>query len=76
MDMKDIPTRFNSIDLLWSEGAAYNIGFSNALTTWASAIDQNGFAVISELSWLRRKAVMDTFFTFLTRFDNRNNNDW
>src|SRR5918998_4972345 len=34
MDMKDIPDVFQHIDLLWSEGAAYNIGFSNALTVW------------------------------------------
>jgi len=37
MGMKDIPGVFQNIDLLWLEGAAYNIGFSNALTTWASA---------------------------------------
>ena len=55
MDMKDIPGVFQHIDLLWSEGAAYNIGFSNALTTWASAIDPGGFAVVSELSWLREQ---------------------
>jgi SAM-dependent methyltransferase len=53
MDMKDIPEVFPHIDLLWSEGAAYNIGFANALTAWASAIDPGGFAVVSELSWLR-----------------------
>jgi trans-aconitate methyltransferase len=53
MDMQDIPDRFPHIDLLWSEGAAYNIGFANALTTWASAIHLDGFAVVSELSWLR-----------------------
>ncbi len=35
MDMKDIPEVFPAVDLLWSEGAAYNIGFSNALATWA-----------------------------------------
>jgi trans-aconitate methyltransferase len=52
MDMKDIPTVFQRIDLLWSEGAAYNIGFSNALATWAPAIQKHGFAVVSELSWL------------------------
>jgi cyclopropane fatty-acyl-phospholipid synthase-like methyltransferase len=55
MDMKDIPGFFQHIDLLWSEGAAYNIGFSNALTTWAAAIHPGGFAVISELSWLREQ---------------------
>src|SRR5262249_4707654 len=55
MDMKDIPSVFPTIDLLWAEGAAYNIGFANALTTWAKAIRPNGFAVVSELCWLRDK---------------------
>lgn len=53
MDMKDIPSVFPGIDLLWSEGAAYNIGFANALDTWAPSILRGGFAVVSELSWLR-----------------------
>jgi hypothetical protein len=38
MDMKDIPQVFQDIDLLWSEGAAYNIGFLNAIVTWAQAL--------------------------------------
>src|SRR5262245_23607368 len=53
MDMKDIPSVFPKIDLLWAEGAAYNIGFANALTSWAKAIRPDGFAVVSELCWLR-----------------------
>ena len=64
MDMKDIPNVFPKIDLLWAEGAAYNIGFANALATWAKAIRQNGFAVVSELCWLRDKipdVVMEFF---------------
>jgi cyclopropane fatty-acyl-phospholipid synthase-like methyltransferase len=55
IDMKDIPSVFPKIDLLWSEGAAYNIGFASALTTWAIAIKPNGFAVVSELCWLREQ---------------------
>ena len=55
MDMKDIPNVFPTIDLLWAEGAAYNIGFANALATWAKAIKPNGFAVVSELCWLREQ---------------------
>jgi len=55
MDMKDIPRVFPTIDLLSAEGAAYNIGFANALASWARVIRQNGFAVISELCWLRDK---------------------
>jgi trans-aconitate methyltransferase len=49
MDMREIPAAFGRIDLLWSEGAAYNIGFTNALETWAPAL---GLAVVSELAWL------------------------
>jgi cyclopropane fatty-acyl-phospholipid synthase-like methyltransferase len=55
MDMKDIPSVFPNIDLLWAEGAAYNIGFANALITWAQAIKPDGFAVVSELCWLREE---------------------
>ena len=53
MDMRDIPGVFPAIDLLWAEGSAYNISFTNAVTTWARAVRQDGLAVVSELSWLR-----------------------
>jgi trans-aconitate methyltransferase len=56
MDMKDIPQSFQGIDLLWSEGAAYNIGFANALATWAPALTPGGYMVVSELSWLNGQA--------------------
>ena len=59
MDMTDIPNTFQQIDLLWSEGAAYNIGFPNALKTWYSAVKSGGFAVVSELSWLRSDVPAD-----------------
>lgn len=64
MDMRDIPSVFRNIDLLWSEGAAYNIGFPDALAAWAPAIAAGGYAVVSELSWLRERvpdAVKDFF---------------
>lgn len=53
MDMAEIPARFPAIDLLWSECAAYHIGFPHALKTWFPAISPGGYAVVSELSWLR-----------------------
>lgn len=53
MDMADIPAIFRGVDLLWSECAAYHIGFPAALTTWRRAIRPGGYAVVSELSWLR-----------------------
>lgn len=53
MDMADIPARFPVIDLLWSECAAYHIGFLRALEIWFDTIRPGGHAVLSELSWLR-----------------------
>ena len=40
------------VDLLWSEGAAYNLTFEGALKTWRPLVAPNGFAVISEITWL------------------------
>jgi len=39
------------IDLLWSEGAAYNLGFERALSGWRPFLKDNGIAVVSEMSW-------------------------
>jgi len=53
MDINDIASAFSDIDLLWSEGAAYNIGFAHALSAWAPALAPGGHLVVSELCWLR-----------------------
>jgi SAM-dependent methyltransferase len=53
MDINDIAATFTGIGLLWSEGAAYTIGFAHALSAWAPAIAPGGHLVVSELCWLR-----------------------
>lgn len=40
-----------SFDLLWSEGAAYVLGFETALVQWAPLLKKGGRAAITELSW-------------------------
>ncbi len=39
-------------DLLWSEGAAYVLGFEDALRLWRPLVKPSGWAVVSELTWL------------------------
>jgi len=51
-DMAAPPIAPASLDLLWSEGAAYNIGFENALKTWRLLLKPGSLAVISECTWL------------------------
>jgi len=50
-DMAKLNWPAGSVDLLWSEGAAYNLGFEQALRIWRSLLPSNGIAVISEMSW-------------------------
>ena len=65
IDIKDVSAVFSNIDLLWSEGAAYNIGFNNALEIWAHAITTGGIVVVSELAWLTSNIpeVVKVFFS-------------
>lgn len=41
-------------DVIWSEGAAYSIGFENALSYWRKFLKAGGFIVASELVWFRK----------------------
>jgi serine/threonine-protein kinase HipA len=41
-----------SIDLLWSEGAAYAVGFEESLRRWHAWLAPGGLMAVSECSWL------------------------
>jgi serine/threonine-protein kinase HipA len=41
-----------SVDLVWSEAAAYSVGFENALRTWRPLLGDGGRCVVSECEWL------------------------
>lgn len=50
-DIGELDWETGSLDLLWSEGAAYNIGFANALRTWRPLLADGGIAVVSEMNY-------------------------
>ncbi len=50
-DMAELDWEPGSIDLLWSEGAAYNITFEGALKNWRPLLADHGVAVISEMNY-------------------------
>jgi SAM-dependent methyltransferase len=41
-----------SLDLIWSEGAIYNIGFRKGLETWRPFLKTRGILAVSEITWL------------------------
>lgn len=51
-DMGDPPIEPGTVDLLWCEGAAYVIGFAEALQRWRPLLKPSGFCVVSECEWL------------------------
>jgi SAM-dependent methyltransferase len=52
-DMADLRFPDEAFDVIWSEGAAFIIGFGQALSAWRRLLRPQGHMVISELCWLR-----------------------
>jgi cyclopropane fatty-acyl-phospholipid synthase-like methyltransferase len=46
----DVPPA--SVDLLWSEGAIYHLGFGDGLARWRPLVADGGRAAVTELTWL------------------------
>lgn len=52
-DMRDLPFPDASFDLVWCEGAVYNMGFSEALRSWRRLLAPGGCLALSDAAWLR-----------------------
>lgn len=52
-DMAAPPAAAGSIDLIWSEGAAYFLGIERALRLWQPLLRAGGHLVFTEAVWLR-----------------------
>ncbi len=49
--MDNLPFRTEELDLIWSEGAIYNIGFERGLNEWRKYLKPGGYIAVSESSW-------------------------
>jgi SAM-dependent methyltransferase len=50
-DVLDFPE--SSVDLIWSEGAIYLLGFGGGLQQWRPMLKPDGLLVASEITWLK-----------------------
>ncbi len=50
-DMNSLPFQEEELDLIWSEGAIYNIGFERGITEWRKFLKPGGFLAVTEASW-------------------------
>lgn len=62
--MDNLPFRHEELDLIWSEGAIYNIGFERGLNEWRKFLKTGGFIAVSEASWFteERPVEIDEFW--------------
>jgi SAM-dependent methyltransferase len=44
-----------SLDVIWSEGAIYNIGFEHGIRSWRRFLKPGGIIAVSEITWLTRQ---------------------
>ena len=49
--MDALPFEEEELDLIWSEGAIYNIGFEQGLREWRTFLKPGGYVAVSEASW-------------------------
>lgn len=50
--MDDLKFDSETFDLIWSEGAIYNMGFANGLIYLKPFLKKNGVIALSEITWL------------------------
>lgn len=50
--MDNLPFEEEELDLIWSEGAIYNIGFEKGLNYWNKFLKKGGYIAVTEASWL------------------------
>lgn len=50
--MDALPFAKEEFDLIWSEGAIYNMGFTAGIKAWRPFIKKGGFLAVSEITWI------------------------
>ncbi|MBN2283007.1 MAG: class I SAM-dependent methyltransferase [Deltaproteobacteria bacterium] len=50
--MDKLPFEEGEFDVIWSEGAIYNIGFKKGVTDWRRYLKVGGLLVVSEITWI------------------------
>ncbi len=62
--MDRLPFPSEELDLIWSEGAIYNIGFERGINEWRKFLKKGGFLSVSEASWFteERPAEIEEFW--------------
>lgn len=62
--MMELPFKAEEFDLIWSEGAIYNIGFEKGINEWNRFLKRGGYLAVTEACWFTetRPEEIDNFW--------------
>jgi ubiquinone/menaquinone biosynthesis C-methylase UbiE len=62
--MDNLPFGDEEFDVIWSEGAIYNIGFERGIQDWKRYVKVGGLLVVSEITWItaHRPSELQTYW--------------
>jgi len=53
--MDSLPFHDEEFDIIWSEGAIYNIGFERGLNEWRKYLKKGGYIAVTDTAWFTEK---------------------
>ncbi len=74
--MDNLPFNNQEFDIIWSEGAIYNIGFENGIKKWKDYLKIGGIIAVSEITWItnsRPKEIEDFWTQAYPEIDTASN---
>ncbi len=57
--MEELPFEDETFDVIWSEGAVYNMGFEKGIQSWRPFLKPGGILAVSEITWLTAERPAD-----------------
>ncbi len=62
--MDNLPFMPGEFDVIWSEGAIYNMGFEKGIRNWKKFLKEGGYLALSEITWttISRPQEIDDFW--------------
>lgn len=63
-NMENLPFSDEDYDVIWSEGAIYNMGFKHGIKEWKRFLKPGGLLVVSEITWStdKRPKELETYW--------------
>jgi SAM-dependent methyltransferase len=59
--MDKLDFQLNQLDLIWSEGAIYNIGFEKGMNYWNKFLKKGGHVAVTEATWFTEERPQEIF---------------